>query len=42
MCRYRANQHLIVLDCHEIYYCERLTESESDAKYVNTVKSTTY
>ena len=42
MDRYRVNQHLIVLNFSRIiYYCESVTESTFDVKYVNAVKSTT-
>ena len=51
MCRYRVNQHLIVLKLDsvsinkslvtEFVYCESFTESKFDVKYVNKVKQTT-
>ena len=41
MDRYRVNQHLIVLNFSRIInYCESVTESTFDVKYVNAVKST--
>ena len=49
MCKYRVDQHLIVLNLYcvsinkiqvtEFYYCEHFTESKFDVKYTNTVKS---
>ena len=50
MCRYRINQHLIVLKLYSVsinknfapeFVTESLTGSKLDMKYVNIVKSTT-
>ena len=50
MCRYRVNQHLVILELDsvsnnktlETCYCASFTESKFDVKFVNAVKSTTW
>ena len=37
MRKYEVNDHL----SHGTYYCKSLTKSKFNAKYINTVKSTT-
>ena len=50
MCRYKADQHLIVLNLYRVsinkilvteFIIVKVSEPEFDVKYINTMKSTT-